>query len=282
VATAQNAEQLQMAFANSTNSGTYSVNMDDAWWEVPAERLVWRLTGGPLPILDDNTGALVATLVRCEIAVQFSPTARVELNAGVLATDEMVNVTLQSPVLNFPTIAAADAYGRASVSLDLMDDTDGFAEVTSLATPVGTGLFRARYNGVGELGATFAHLIWQVSILGEPGASAGSINVSQASPNFGYAAIGADVSSMSVDISYAVTPGDFVLAISSFELDRSVEGWSCPGDLDRDGVVNLGDIAIMLTAYGECDSDSPADMNGDRCVNVTDLGMLLAVFGAGC
>lgn len=281
---AQPNEYLRLEIADSTNVGTYVVGLQDAWWEIPGQRLVWRLDDGPISILDDVTGEPVATLVTCELALQFAPRAAVELTCGVLGSDEMTDVRLQSPVLQFDTVDAADAFGRARVSFYLADGPDGFAEMTSLATPVGTGAFRARYNGAGELGEMFAHLVWQVSIEGEPGQSAGAISVDQASPSVGFAPIGADVSDMSVDVSYSLTPGDAVVVTSSFELDRSVQP-ACPGDLNFNGEVDLGDLGLMLSSFGECgsgDHDPVADLSGDQCVNVTDLGILLAVFGTGC
>ncbi len=53
-----------------------------------------------------------------------------------------------------------------------------------------------------------------------------------------------------------------------------------PEDLDRDGVVNAQDLAILLDSWGACaDCDScAADFDGDCMVGATDLGRLLSAW----
>lgn len=53
------------------------------------------------------------------------------------------------------------------------------------------------------------------------------------------------------------------------------------GDLNRDGVVDVDDLFILLAAWGECaDPDNcPADLNEDGVVDVDDLFILLANWG---
>ena len=49
----------------------------------------------------------------------------------------------------------------------------------------------------------------------------------------------------------------------------------CTGDFDGDGVVNGGDLGVLLASWGS----SSGDLNGDGIVNGADLGALLAVWG---
>jgi hypothetical protein len=52
-----------------------------------------------------------------------------------------------------------------------------------------------------------------------------------------------------------------------------------PGDVDRNGVVDVLDLLALLAAWGACPADPepcPADFNVDSAVSVTDLLMLLA------
>ena len=49
-------------------------------------------------------------------------------------------------------------------------------------------------------------------------------------------------------------------------------------DLNGDGNIGVGDLLILLDAWGQ--TGSPADLNGDGVVNVLDLIILLLNFGS--
>ena len=51
----------------------------------------------------------------------------------------------------------------------------------------------------------------------------------------------------------------------------------CPADLDSDGAVGAGDLAIVLAAWGQ--SNVPADLDGDGPVGSGDLAVVLAAWG---
>ena len=51
-----------------------------------------------------------------------------------------------------------------------------------------------------------------------------------------------------------------------------------PGDVNDDGVVNIEDLLLLLTAWGS-NPDHPADFNGDDVVNIMDLLILLVNWG---
>ena len=55
--------------------------------------------------------------------------------------------------------------------------------------------------------------------------------------------------------------------------------FSCPGDLNDDGVVNGADISIMLGFWGLNGKPVDADINGDGLVDGADLAMLLSSWG---
>jgi len=48
-------------------------------------------------------------------------------------------------------------------------------------------------------------------------------------------------------------------------------------DINRDGVVNTMDLAMLLAAWGS--TDEHCDLNGDGVVNAPDLGILLSMWG---
>ena len=54
---------------------------------------------------------------------------------------------------------------------------------------------------------------------------------------------------------------------------------SCPGDLNADGIVDGGDMGLLLSSWGFCSASCPHDLNNDGKVNGGDLGLLLSAWG---
>ena len=63
-----------------------------------------------------------------------------------------------------------------------------------------------------------------------------------------------------------------------------VEPQDCPGDLDGDLDVDLSDLAILLSNYGQTSGMTyeDGDLDGDGDVDLADLAALLAVYGTTC
>lgn len=60
-------------------------------------------------------------------------------------------------------------------------------------------------------------------------------------------------------------------------------GGSCVGDLNGDGVVDLTDLATLLTHFGSGGAlAADGDLDGDQDVDLTDLTQLLTAFGTTC
>lgn len=56
----------------------------------------------------------------------------------------------------------------------------------------------------------------------------------------------------------------------------------CPGDLDQDGMVSVGDVLILLGEFGCAFECGPPDISGDGLVGVSDVLAMLNVFGTPC
>lgn len=54
---------------------------------------------------------------------------------------------------------------------------------------------------------------------------------------------------------------------------------ACPADLDGDGVVDRGDLAILLLGWDGTEPAPHADLDGDGAIDAGDLGGLLASWG---
>ena len=57
----------------------------------------------------------------------------------------------------------------------------------------------------------------------------------------------------------------------------------CLGDVNCDGVIDLTDLAVLLSNFGKAPAHvSEGDVDGDSDVDLTDLAILLSVFGTPC
>ncbi len=55
----------------------------------------------------------------------------------------------------------------------------------------------------------------------------------------------------------------------------------CSADINGDAMVDLGDLSIVLAAFGQ-PSAGPADLDGDGVVDLNDLAAILSEFGQSC
>jgi hypothetical protein len=54
---------------------------------------------------------------------------------------------------------------------------------------------------------------------------------------------------------------------------------ACLADLDGNGKVNLADLSILISQWGEC-AGCPEDLNGNGWVNLADLSILVSQWGS--
>lgn len=95
----------------------------------------------------------------------------------------------------------------------------------------------------------------------------------------------APTASLEVEYTYSIRP-DMAIANWDPTLGNYVyfNQRPCPGDVDADGDVDLGDLATLLSQFGQTGTAtwSDGDGDGDRDVDLGDLAVLLAEFGAIC
>lgn len=80
-----------------------------------------------------------------------------------------------------------------------------------------------------------------------------------------------------------VTAGCSQSACSPAALTIFCGGGGCDGDLNEDGVIDLGDLAMLLAHYGDDGAGyGDGDLNGDTVVDLADLALLLSRYGSVC
>ena len=75
---------------------------------------------------------------------------------------------------------------------------------------------------------------------------------------------------------YAFGFTDFDLRIDNISITTQ-SSQPCPADIDNNGVVDAGDLGILLVLWGH--AKTAADLNHDGIVNAADLGILLVEWG---
>jgi hypothetical protein len=75
-----------------------------------------------------------------------------------------------------------------------------------------------------------------------------------------------------------------IVDMGAYEFQATDPTPTCDGDVNNDRVVNLQDLAVLLSNFGLTGSATPAqgDLNGDQDVDISDLALLLAHFGTTC
>ena len=71
---------------------------------------------------------------------------------------------------------------------------------------------------------------------------------------------------------------DFLQKMSTSVPCQEQSNSACPGDLNGDLQVTVGDILDVLSEFG-CEAACDNDVNGDGAVNVTDVLAVLSAFG---
>jgi len=155
----------------------------------------------------DVAGTLqVGSFVEIIPAGRGRATTQVNLGFAVEAGDALTDFSFSSAMLSFPAIASAQ--GKADATFQLTDfGGDSGATLTGLFG--GGGAYRAQYNGFP--GTQFTQLMTAPIAVGE----FESISVPD---SFGFAPIGASVSSISSQIDFSLSAFDLASGLSTFEV----------------------------------------------------------------
>jgi hypothetical protein len=69
-----------------------------------------------------------------------------------------------------------------------------------------------------------------------------------------------------------------VIASRLLLFGKAATGTATQGDLNKDGIVNITDLSILLTNWGRTNAPDQ-DVNNDGTVNIFDLSVLLSNYG---
>lgn len=263
---------------NASGAGSFEVEFADGVWDPNQLTFTWQLSGPPLEIRDPDTDALIARVIGAFLQVRDD--SEIASNVSVEAGTSLTSFYVTSPLVSFPVVPAEFTLCRAVASVTVQDTQGGpgsFARAVGMGGD-GTGIFRAYYNGLGSAGERFTHLVGFVYA-----GSGGTATGVQADPAVGYRPVGSDVMSLSTVSAFTLTAQDRCTTTTT--MGFAAPEW-CAGDVDGDGVVDLSDLAYLLSAYGTQEGEPSylvdADFDRDGSVDLYDLSVLLGAFGHSC
>lgn len=268
---------LRVSVSNFLGDGYVEIAQVEGLWDADRTRFEFA-RNDPIEVVSEATGETIAYILNLSFTARIGPLNEISLGMGVYTLGYETDFRVESSILDFRSIPASTARGRASATFAVTDLGGDFARLTGLG-PSGAGACRAMYNGRYPAGRQFAQLISFVYAT-----AGGTTTGTQNDPPTGYRLIGAVPSDLSIYMGFRVTPDDIAYAVSRFVIP-SPNSW-CTGDVDADENVDLVDLALVLSAFGGVDGDGryvlEADFDQNGVVNLVDLSTLLAHYGAPC
>lgn len=258
--------------------GVVEVSFDQGQFDEVNSTFVYE-NHTPVDIRSEATGEVVATLTDVYLFLQTGTLTQVELSFGVIAGGVETDFHIDSPIVRHRSIPADEARGRSTAWFAITDLDDNFAMLQGIG-PAGQGAYTSYVNvndaGDGTQFSTLVNFLY---------AGQGStVGGGQNDPPTGYRRIPAIVDSSRVDIAFTMTPNDEATATSLTTIPGRSE--ECIGDALADWQVNVEDLAILLNSFGSNDADAAysldADVNLDGDVDLGDLTLMLSVFGNQC
>ena len=258
------------ALVSNIAQGVWAAGIDDLPFSVSGSQFVVGSASGQAPLSP-------ATAIG-QVALNTS-------SAGIASGIVTVSTTAQAaanPSIQLPVSVQVSAHANPSFSTTADQDTRALA----WTFPAGTA------NAEIDVPIANFGFVGTASLLVLDGIT------SSGQPISAVAGIGSQVGAAPVSIrlrlpgSAAMTPGSYSAIVqvqssdenlpgrqsysSTITVTITVEGAPRPEDINQDGVVDGGDLAVLLSQWG---SPGDADFDGSGIVGGSDLGMLLSAWG---
>jgi hypothetical protein len=254
-------------------------NVADGVWAAGIDDLTYSVSG---------SGSVIGSASGVAPLAPSVAVAQLALNtgsAGIASGIVTVTTTSQAaanPTIQLPVSVQVSAHANPSFSSTADQDTRALA----WAFPAGTAnaeidVTIANFGFVGTASllvldgiTSTGQAITAVSGIGsQVGATPGTIRLRL--PGSAALAPGAYTATVQIQSSDENLPGRQTYS-STINVTITVEGAARPEDINDDGVVDGGDLAVLLSQWGGA---GEADFDGSGTVDGSDLGMLLSAWG---
>lgn len=258
------------AVVSNVAQGVWAAGIDDLPFSVSGSQFVVGSASGQAPLspataigqlaLNTSSAGIASGIVSVTTSAQAAANPSIQLPVSVQVSahanpsfSPTVDLDTRSLTWNF-------AAGTANAEVDVAIANFGYASGASLLSIDGispTGQVITAMSGIGQqIGSTqgIIRLRLPGSAALAPGAYAATIVVQTSDENL---------------------PGRQVYS-STINATITVEGAARPEDINQDGIVDGGDLAVLLSQWG---ATGDADIDGSGTVDGSDLGMLLSAWG---
>ena len=258
------------AVVSNIAQGVWDAGIDDLPFSVSGSQFVVGSASGQAPLspatsigqlaLNTSSAGIASGIVTVSTTAQAAANASIQLPVSVQVSAH-ANPSF-SPSADQDTRALAWTFpsGTVNAEIDVSIANFGFAGTASLLIIDGitsSGQAISAVAGIGsQVGATPATIRLRLpgSAALAPGSYPATVQVLSSDENL---------------------PGRQSFS-STINVTITVEGSSRPEDINHDGVVDGGDLAVLLSQWG---ASGDADIDGSGLVDGSDLGMLLSAWG---
>ncbi len=258
------------AVVSNIAQGVWDAGIDDLPFSVSGSQFVVGSASGQAPLspatsigqlaLNTSSAGIASGIVTVSTTAQAAANASIQLPVSVQVSAHANPSFSASADQDTRALAWTFPSGTVNAEIDVSIANFGFAGTASLLIIDGitsSGQAISAVAGIGsQVGATPATIRLRLpgSAALAPGSYPATVQVLSSDENL---------------------PGRQSFS-STINVTITVEGSSRPEDINHDGVVDGGDLAVLLSQWG---ASGDADIDGSGLVDGSDLGMLLSAWG---
>lgn len=274
--------------ATFTNAGSLALQSDTG---------VYFVGGAPCTFVNSGTLVKAPTTGTSTISPSiFTNTGTVDIQSGTLSVANFTQSAGVTRVSSNTMLTSSQTIMLAGGQLSGGGTVAGnFANTAGNVKP-GDGVGALTINGTYqqlnagvleiELGGTAAITQYDRLVISGSASLLGEVRVSLANgftPSVGQQFTILTANSLSNAFNSVTGPGQYSLSYVGNTVVLTVTATPCSGDLNGDRVVNLADLAALLSNYGAVNvSYNRGDLDGNGVVDLADLAVLLSSYGVSC